>query len=139
MIFNREKLVRAFIYLSVFSIPQLHLIESCAMNKSEISEESQVALKSLQARQLNQFNLQKVIADGELEKTRKLYEDYLTKDNEKLITEHQVSIKNQQIANTDVIRIIPFKEANPEKIIVYIHGGAFVFLSAKSSLGHRFQ
>ena len=114
-------------------LPESGYARTNSYTKNVISKESQLVLEDLQKKNLNQLNLRKIVDDGELKQIQQLYEDYLTADNEKLVKEYQVTIRNYQIDNTDVIDIRPLKEDHPEKIIVYVHGGAFVFLSAKSS------
>jgi acetyl esterase/lipase len=50
------------------------------------------------------------------------------------VSDYQLTVQQKNINSVSVLEVIPPQIKLPKKVIVYVHGGAFVFLSAKSGI-----
>lgn len=135
MIFN----VLKHITKTIFTIGILFL--ATLRNVSSMNIESSKVLESIRSAKLNAFNLKKVIQGKQLEATRIEYERALVSGSSgrpAMLDRYNVSIKAREINGVATYEYIP-KTITSEMVGLYIHGGAFVLLSAASSYGVPIQ
>ncbi len=121
---------------TIFTIGILFL--ATLRNVSSMNIESSKVLESIRSAKLNAFNLKKVIQDKRLEATRIEYEQALVSGRQAMSDKYNVSIKAREINGVATYEYIP-KTITSEMVGLYIHGGAFVLLSAASSYGVPIQ
>lgn len=99
-----------------------------------ISSEAAKAYNELQKYSPKNLNLRQIVESGTLPSTRAAYETEIAKNEANLFKKYEVMLQPGMINSVPVLTIIPSHIQEPEKVIVYVHGGAFVFLSARSGL-----
>lgn len=105
----------------------------CSIEYSlSMSTESEEILESIRYAKLNEFNLRDVINHEQLQEIRAEYEKALVSGKEAMLDKFTVSTSKQRIAGVDVYEYVPSQFASND-VILHIHGGAFVLLSAASS------
>ena len=123
-----------------WTFPKIIIFSLLVLSKTNLvhsqaywNEDSAIAYEELSSAGPKNIDLAKILSDGDLEQVRATYESFLTSKNNKLIDEHQVDVSPGTIGNVPILDIVPKNLEIVDKVLIYVHGGAFVFLSPESS------